>query len=187
MTYEYATISTPLGPAQALARDGRLCALQLATKAPRASSILSRLDDLDARASRDPAGVVTALGAYFRGEIHAVDAIEVDPDGTPFQRRVWAALRTIPTGETTSYGAIARALGMPTASRAVGAANGANPIWIVVPCHRVIGASGALTGYAGGLDVKRRLLAHERGAVAAAVTPGLPFPLRPLAETPALD
>jgi methylated-DNA-[protein]-cysteine S-methyltransferase len=108
---------------------------------------------------------VTALDAYFRGEVHAVDAIDVDPDGTSFQRRVWAALRTIPVGETTSYGAIARALGMPTASRAVGAANGANPIWIVVPCHRVIGASGALTGYAGGLDVKRRLLAHEREAV----------------------
>ena len=165
MTYEYATISTPLGPAQALARDGRLCALQLATKPPRASSILSRLDDLDARASRDPAGIVTALDAYFRGEVHAVDAIDVDPDGTSFQRRVWAALRTIPVGETTSYGAIARALGMPSASRAVGAANGANPIWIVVPCHRVIGASGALVGYAGGLDVKRRLLAHEREAV----------------------
>ena len=187
MIYEYATLSTPVGPAQALARDGRLCALHLGAKPPRASSILSRLDDLGARASRDPAGVATALAAYFGGDVRAVDAIDVDPDGTPFQRRVWAALRTIPAGETTSYGALARALGMPTASRAVGAANGANPIWLVVPCHRVIGASGALTGYAGGIDVKRRLLAHERGAIAAAAAPGLPFPVRPLAETPALD
>jgi methylated-DNA-[protein]-cysteine S-methyltransferase len=162
MTYEYSTIPTPLGPAHALARDGRLCALHLATTPPRASSILSRLDRLGARAADDPAGVATALAAYFRGDIRAVDAIDVDPDGTPFQQRVWAALRTIPAGETTSYGALARALRMPTASRAVGAANGANPIWLVVPCHRVIGASGALTGYAMGLDVKRRLLAHER-------------------------
>ena len=162
MIYEFATIDTPLGPARALARDGRLCALQLATMAPRTTSILARLDGLGARPARDPAGVTTALAAYFRGDIQAVDAIDVDPDGTPFQRRVWAALRTIPAGETTSYGAIARAIGLPSASRAVGAANGANPIWIVVPCHRVIGASGALTGYAGGLDVKRRLLVHEQ-------------------------
>ncbi len=93
---------------------------------------------------------------------------------------MWAALRTIPAGETTSYGALARAIGMPTsACRAVGAANGANPIWIVVPCHRVIGASGALTGYADEIDVKRRLLAHERDPCAAASgasEPGLPFP-----------
>jgi methylated-DNA-[protein]-cysteine S-methyltransferase len=164
MTYEYTTIDTPFGPALALARDGRLCALQLATKPPRPSCILSRLDRLDARPARDPAGVARALAAYFAGDLRAVESLEVDPDGTPFQLRVWAALRAIPAGETTSYGALARTIGMPTsACRAVGAANGANPIWIVVPCHRVIGASGALTGYAGGLDVKRRLLDHERG------------------------
>src|SRR4030095_16091403 len=137
------------------------------TTPPRASSILSRLAGLDVSEARDPAGVATALATYFRGDIQAVDAIDVDPDGTPFQRRVWAALRTIPAGETTAYGALAPALRMTPASRAVGAANGANPIWIVVPCHRVIGASGALTGYAGGLDVKRWLLEHERAAAAA--------------------
>jgi methylated-DNA-[protein]-cysteine S-methyltransferase len=178
MTHEHTTIPTPLGPAEALVRDGRLCALRLGTMRPRATSTFSRLDRLDVREACDPAGVATALAAYFRGDVRAVDALDVDPEGTPFQRRVWAALRTIPAGETTSYGALARALGMPTsACRAVGAANGANPIWIVVPCHRVIGASGALTGYAGGLDVKRRLLAHERGACARASQPGLPFPI----------
>ena len=161
MTWDFAVIDTPLGAAHALARDGKLCALQLATMRVRTSSPLARLDALDARPATDPAGVATALAAYFRGELDALDAIEVDPMGTSFQRRVWAALRTIPHGETTSYGALARTLDMPTASRAVGAANGANPIWIVVPCHRVIGASGALTGYAGGLDVKRWLLEHE--------------------------
>jgi methylated-DNA-[protein]-cysteine S-methyltransferase len=163
MTYEFAILDTPLGPTHALARDGRLCALQLATKPFRTTSPLSRVDRLGARTVRNPAGVATALAEYFAGDVRAVERLEVDPDGTEFQRRVWAALRRIPAGETTSYGAIARELAMPTASRAVGAANGANPIWIVVPCHRVIGASGALTGYAGGLDVKRWLLAHEQG------------------------
>jgi len=164
MTYDFAVIDTPLGPAHALAHDGKLCALQLATMRFRSSSLLSRMEQLDVRRITDPAGVATALAGYFRGDLAALDAIEVDPTGTSFQRRVWAALRAIPHGETTSYGALARQLGMPTASRAVGAANGANPIWIVVPCHRVIGSSGALTGYAGGLDVKRWLLEHERAA-----------------------
>jgi methylated-DNA-[protein]-cysteine S-methyltransferase len=162
MTYDLATIETPLGPARALARDGRLCALQLATRPPRPGTLLARVATLETRPTSDPAGVATALAAYFRGDLGAVDAIDVEPEGTPFQRRVWAALRDIPAGETRSYGELARAIGMPTSSRAVGAANGANPIWIVVPCHRVIGASGALTGYAGGLDVKRWLLDHEQ-------------------------
>jgi methylated-DNA-[protein]-cysteine S-methyltransferase len=161
MTYEYTAIDTPLGTAHALARDGRLCALQLETTRLRHPSILARLDRLGAQPARDPAGVATALGRYFAGDRHALDGLDVDPDGTPFQRRVWAALRTIPSGATWSYGELARAIDRPTASRAVGAANGANPVWIVIPCHRVIGTSGKLTGYAGGLDVKRWLLAHE--------------------------
>jgi methylated-DNA-[protein]-cysteine S-methyltransferase len=163
MTYEFTEIETPLGAAHALVRDGRLCALGLAAKPARPSSPLSRLHALGARRVPDAAGMASALGAYFRGELTAIERLPVDPDGTEFQRSVWAGLRRIPAGETTSYGALARSLGLPTsACRAVGAANGANPIWIVVPCHRVIGASGALTGYAGGLDVKRWLLAHER-------------------------
>jgi methylated-DNA-[protein]-cysteine S-methyltransferase len=161
MTYEAATIETPLGTAHALARDGRLCALELAAMAPRATSTRAWRRRPDARTVADPAGVASALAAYFAGDLAAVDAIDVDPDGTPFQRLVWAALRTIPAGTTATYGEIARAIRAPTASRAVGAANGANPIWLVVPCHRVIGASGALTGYAAGIEVKRRLLAHE--------------------------
>lgn len=100
------------------------------------------------------------LDAYWSGGLFDFD-LPLAPGGTPFQNKVWAALRTIPYGKTASYGDIARKIGSPTASRAVGAANGRNPIAIVVPCHRVIGANGTLTGYAGGLDMKRALLTHE--------------------------
>ncbi len=106
------------------------------------------------------ATVARQLDAYFAKRRTAFDLPLAAP-GTAFQRAVWAALVAIPFGETRSYGDIARAVGRPTASRAVGAANGQNPIGIIVPCHRVIGASGALTGYAGGLERKRWLLAHE--------------------------
>jgi methylated-DNA-[protein]-cysteine S-methyltransferase len=100
------------------------------------------------------------LRAYFSGERTTFD-LPLDPTGTDFQKRVWAALLTIPFGETRSYGEIARAIGSPAAVRAVGAANGRNPLSIVAPCHRVIGGNGSLTGFAGGLDAKRFLLAHE--------------------------
>lgn len=109
-----------------------------------------------------PALVKKALKAYFDGDIDALDEIRVATNGTPFQRKVWKALREIPSGTTISYGRLATQVGHPGASRAVGAANGANPIGIVVPCHRVIGASGKLTGYAGGLSHKKWLLDHER-------------------------
>jgi methylated-DNA-[protein]-cysteine S-methyltransferase len=109
-----------------------------------------------------PAEIVQALGAYFEGQLDALDRLPVAAGGTPFQRLVWSALRTIPAGTTTSYGRLAASIGRPGASRAVGLANGANPIGIVVPCHRVIGAAGQLTGYGGGLDRKRWLLEHER-------------------------
>jgi methylated-DNA-[protein]-cysteine S-methyltransferase len=102
--------------------------------------------------------------AYFKGDLCALDSAPLNPAGTPFQRAVWALVRAIPAGETRSYGEIARALGRPGASRAVGAANGANPVCLAIPCHRVIGASGALTGYAWGLHRKRWLLAHENPA-----------------------
>jgi methylated-DNA-[protein]-cysteine S-methyltransferase len=106
-------------------------------------------------------GVVDQLGEYFAGERTAFD-VEVELEGTEFQRRVWAALVDIPYGETRSYGQTAAAIGKPSASRAVGLANGRNPVAIIVPCHRVIGASGSLTGYGGGLDRKQTLLALER-------------------------
>jgi methylated-DNA-[protein]-cysteine S-methyltransferase len=111
--------------------------------------------------ARNPAGLSDRLAAYFEGDIAALDAIAVQTGGTLFQRRVWDALRQIPAGKTTTYGQLARQIGNPGASRAVGMANGSNPIAIVVPCHRVIGADGTLTGYGGGLDRKRWLLAHE--------------------------
>jgi methylated-DNA-[protein]-cysteine S-methyltransferase len=101
------------------------------------------------------------LQAYFNGDLHALETISVDPEGTPFQREVWRMLQQIPLGQTWSYAELARAVGRPDAVRAVGAANGANPIPIVIPCHRVIGTDGRLVGYGGGLDRKRWLLAHE--------------------------
>ena len=103
------------------------------------------------------------LVQYFEGERRDFD-LPLAPAGTAFQRRVWGELSRIPYGETVSYGELARRIGRPTASRAVGAANGRNPLAIVVPCHRVIGADGTLVGYGGGLPVKEALLAHERGA-----------------------
>jgi methylated-DNA-[protein]-cysteine S-methyltransferase len=105
------------------------------------------------------------LEAYFAGDREGFD-LELAPRGTPFQLRVWSALRAIPYGETASYGEIAHAAGQPGAARAVGGANNRNPIAIIVPCHRVIGAGGALTGYGGGLDRKRYLLALEAGVPA---------------------
>jgi methylated-DNA-[protein]-cysteine S-methyltransferase len=113
---------------------------------------------------RAPQRIRAALDGYFAGDLAQLDGIECRTAGTPFQRAVWAALRTIPAGHTLSYGALAARIGAPKAMRAVGLANGANPIGVVVPCHRVIGADGSLTGYGGGLDRKRWLLAHEGAA-----------------------
>jgi methylated-DNA-[protein]-cysteine S-methyltransferase len=102
-----------------------------------------------------------AIESYYQGSLTEIVSIPVKTAGTAFQREVWAALRTIPTGETTTYGRLATRLGRPKAMRAVGMANGANPISIIVPCHRVIGANASLTGYGGGLERKRWLLRHE--------------------------
>src|SRR5262249_9056140 len=116
----------------------------------------------DWEARRAPFGdVIRQLDAYFRGTLRRFD-LPLAPAGTPFQQAVWAALREIPYGQTVSYGELARLVGQPGAGRAVGAANGRNPIPIVIPCHRVIGADGRLTGYGGGLSVKAALLALEQ-------------------------
>lgn len=104
---------------------------------------------------------VAPLRAYLRGDLAALDRLQIDPGGTPFQQRVWKALRGIPPGSTITYGALADRLGVPGGARAVGSANASNPIAVVVPCHRVIGADGSLTGYAGGVERKRWLLDHE--------------------------
>jgi methylated-DNA-[protein]-cysteine S-methyltransferase len=111
--------------------------------------------------ARSPKQLTTALTGYFRGELDRLKAIDWRVGGTTFQRKVWTALPEIPPGTTMSYGALAARLGVPKAVRAVGHANGANPISVVVPCHRLIGADGSLTGYGGGLPRKRWLLEHE--------------------------
>ena len=118
------------------------------------------------RSGRAPASLRHALSAYFNGTLDALDSIAVAAEGTPFQKKVWAGLRRIPVGETLSYSGLAKRINHPAAIRAVGLANGANPISVVVPCHRVIGADGTLTGYGGGLPRKRWLLAHEGAAFA---------------------
>ncbi|HEY7212008.1 MAG TPA: methylated-DNA--[protein]-cysteine S-methyltransferase [Bryobacteraceae bacterium] len=110
----------------------------------------------------NPFGLTHALESYFTGDIQSIDKLPVAAGGTAFQQNVWQCLRSIPAGETISYGTLAERLGQPRAVRAVGLANGANPVPIVVPCHRVIGSNGSLTGYGGGLDRKRWLLEHER-------------------------
>ena len=102
-----------------------------------------------------------AFQRYFAGDLHALDGLKMETAGTPFQRSVWAALRTIPAGKAVTYGALAAQIGKPSAVRAVGLANGSNPIAIATPCHRVIGSNGTLTGFGGGLDRKAWLLTHE--------------------------
>ncbi len=115
--------------------------------------------------AQDPGGAISALRAYWAGDFAALAALPTATDGTPFQQAVWAALRDIPPGQTITYGQLAERIGRPAAVRAVGLANGANPTAIAVPCHRVIGANAALTGYGGGVERKRALLVHE-GALA---------------------
>ncbi len=117
---------------------------------------------------KKPSGAAHALTAYFKGDLNAIASLKTKTGGTAFQKQVWAALRTIPIGKTLTYGDLAKQIGKPKAVRAVGLANGANPIGIVVPCHRVIGANGKLTGYAGGVDKKHWLLEHE-GAIPASL------------------
>ena len=113
--------------------------------------------------ARNPQGLTETISNYFAGDLGAIDALPVETGGTPFQREVWSALREIKCGSTTSYGKLAERIGRPAAVRAVGLANGANPIAVVIPCHRVIGSNGSLTGYGGGIERKRWLLDHERG------------------------
>lgn len=160
-------IPSPLGDLLAItAPDGALHALDFADFEARLHRLFARHHPQGELTERPaPPALLQALAAYFAGNVAALDTLPVARIGSDFQRRVWAALRRIPAGETRSYGQLAAAIGRPSASRAVGLANGANPIGIVVPCHRVIGAGGALTGYAGGVERKAWLLRHE-GALA---------------------
>jgi methylated-DNA-[protein]-cysteine S-methyltransferase len=111
--------------------------------------------------SHNPSGLSDVMKRYFEGELSAITELPVRTAGTPFQREVWRALREIPHGTTVSYGKLAKQIGRPNAVRAVGLANGSNPIGVVVPCHRLIGSNGSLTGYGGGIERKRWLLEHE--------------------------
>ena len=157
-----ATVETPVGPFWLAARDGALVAAGFADSGPRLLARLeARFGPLEASEASDPAGAVTALRRFLGGELAALEAVPVDLGGTPFQRDVWTSLRGIPAGSTLTYAELARRVGHPRAVRAVGAANGANPVSIVVPCHRVVGKDG-LRGYAGGVARKEWLLAHEK-------------------------
>lgn len=159
---EVTTMESPVGPLVVGARSGRVCMVAFASDA---AAVLERLErhvgPQEQTEHDDPGGAVSALRRYFDGDLTAIDELEVDPIGTDFQQSVWAALRSVPVGETTSYGEIAAAIHSPGAVRAVGSANGANPIVVIVPCHRVVRSDGSLGGYGGGLDRKRWLLAHE--------------------------
>lgn len=177
---------SPIGPV-ALASDGRaLLALEFTGRDGLAERLRARFGaDAELRDAADPGGLTSQARAYFAGELDALSRVPVDGGGTAFQRRVWAALRDIRPGETSTYSALAGLLGMPRAARAVGLANGRNPIAIAVPCHRVIGADGTLTGYAGGLERKRWLLAHESAGLplfAAGVALGSPLGAAPTAR-----
>ena len=156
-------LSTPIGVAViACDENGNLRMFDWSDSEDRWQPMLrARYGDVEMVFQSDPFGLVSAVAAYMDGDVHAIDALPVKFVGTEFQLKVWDALRTIPAGETRSYGALASRIGKPKAVRAVGLANGANPIAVVVPCHRVIGSDGSLTGYGGGLERKRWLLAHE--------------------------
>lgn len=154
---QHTVIDSPYGPLTLVATDGVLSGLYMVGQRHRPpEETFGERDDTPFDEAADQ------LAAYFAGGLKEF-TLELRLEGTPFQRRVWERLRRIPYGETRSYGELADALGSPRASRAVGLANGRNPIGIIVPCHRVVGANGGLTGYGGGLDRKKRLLDFESG------------------------
>jgi methylated-DNA-[protein]-cysteine S-methyltransferase len=148
----YTQIESPVGPLTLVGDESGLQELAFGNKAPQHD----RIEDKGRLAE-----AIRQLRAYFAGDLEAFE-LSLTPKGTPFQLQVWKHLCDIPYGETISYGELARRIGNPNASRAVGLANGSNPIAIIVPCHRVIGSNGKLTGYGGGLPIKEKLLALER-------------------------
>ena len=159
------TVESPIGELTLAARGERVCLLHFGPRDPQVNAALGRwypgVPPSEVVAHPDPAGAVAALRSYFEGDLGALDRIAVEMNGTPFQKKVWTALRSVRAGTTVAYAEIARAILAPSSVRAVGAANGANPVAVIVPCHRIIGTNGTLTGYGGGLDRKRWLLDHE--------------------------
>jgi methylated-DNA-[protein]-cysteine S-methyltransferase len=158
---------SPIGPLVLASEGDALLALEFPE---RSKGIAPRLKashpDAAVEEGATPKRIASALAEYFGGDTRALDRVEVRTEGTPFQREVWAALRRIPAGQVWSYKELAREVGRPKAMRAVGAANGANPVALVVPCHRVIATGGGLGGYGGGLHRKEWLLKHERALIA---------------------
>lgn len=164
-TFFQESFATPTGPMLLLTDDQqRVCAVDWQDKEPRMTALLKRYyarHPIRVREVSRPSPTQRALLAYFEGELAALDSLPVAKPGTDFQRMVWNALREIPAGQAISYSTLAQRIGRPNACRAVGLANGANPVSIIVPCHRVIGTNASLTGYGGGLERKRWLLTHE--------------------------
>ncbi len=161
-------IESPVGTLFLIVAGASLCALDFAGYAARMHKLLhAHYGAVTLKQVDDPHGFSSRIRAYLGGELQSLAAIPVSAAGTPFQQQVWAALRTIPPGSVTTYGTLAAQIGRPTASRAVGMTNSLNPIAIVVPCHRVVGANATLTGYAGGLERKQWLLQHEGVDLAA--------------------
>lgn len=155
------TLDSPIGPLTAAERAGRVCLLHFGADGPTIDEMFERWYPGEPRARQTLPAVSGILDRYFQGEIAALDTVPVELNGTPFQKTVWQALRRIAGGTTISYAELAKRIGQPAAVRAVGTANGANPVAVIVPCHRVIGSNGRLTGYGGGLDRKYWLLEHE--------------------------
>jgi methylated-DNA-[protein]-cysteine S-methyltransferase len=158
-------LQTPIGELQIVADgDGNLRAIDWTEHEARMRLLLDRhygRSRYTLRPSRDPGGLTGAMRDYFSGNVAVIDTLPVETAGTPFQRSVWRTLRTIPQGTTITYTQLAVRIDRPKAVRAAGLANGQNPIGIVVPCHRVVGSNGTLTGYGGGLPRKKWLLQHE--------------------------
>jgi methylated-DNA-[protein]-cysteine S-methyltransferase len=167
MKIELSQFDSPVGRIVVAVADPGVLALEFAEDDAQVRSRLARATPGATFGSGPRADeVIATLRAYFEGDVHAIDELPVQAHGTAFQKKVWAALRTIPAGKTVSYRHIAEAIGAPSAVRAVGAANGQNPIALIVPCHRVIASDGTLCGYGGGLWRKEWLLRHE-GALLA--------------------
>ncbi len=158
-------VKSPIGTLQLLTRGETLCALEFADRvlSRRVAGVPAAAAVPRAKKSgRNGApALIQRLRDYFSGDIHALDGIAVEPQGTEFERKVWRALQRVRPGTTVTYGELAQSAGYPGAARAVGGACGRNPIAVVIPCHRVVGANGSLTGYGGGMERKRWLLDHE--------------------------
>ena len=160
------TLPSAIGDILLVSDSASLCALDFADYKTRLLTLLNkRFAALTLTSCTNPQGFSDRLKAYLAGDLHSFDSVPVNPGGTAFQQQVWLALRQIPAGTVATYGELAKILGKPTAYRAVGMANSLNPVAIALPCHRVVGTNGQLTGYAGGLARKRWLLHHEGAAL----------------------